>query len=519
MAPYRLPNFWKERNPRSRLTPIVSLAFHPRDIGKILIGYSEGAVTFSVKQNLPQKYFHYEVPPGAPGGESDPASSQRAQFPRLTNALWHPTGTFILTTHDDGSLVFWDPKDGRIVMARTIQDVDVNKPGTGSSTQGSAPGTFSLKEPIYRVSWCCKENPDDTGLLIAGGLPTTQLSRGLTFFDLGVTPNYQTSSWQALSNHLASPKHTMTLSTPPNAEVVNFCLIPRVSPHFAGAQDPIAVIVLLSSGELITLSFPSGHPISPTNMLHISLSFVHPFINKFALSSVDRTRWLGWRERRAQGPKFQIGGAEAKRPMKRFENRDIAQMAHADGLVRIWDVGHDDEIENPTILQVDVARAVGRFENIEITQMSLAGAAGEFSTGLKSGEVAVFKWGRNPTPGRDHPLGENDEPGRITNISHRTDPGLKEGFIALVLLDQKQGPVTALKHSDVGFVCVGYESGSIALIDLRGPALIYTAHVSDFAKLQRRSSLRKSHHASETVREWPTCIEFGILTLEDEGEN
>ncbi|KAI1019531.1 hypothetical protein LB505_000380 [Fusarium chuoi] len=36
-------------------------------------------------------------------------------------------------------------------------------------------------------------------------------------------------------------------------------------------------MVLLSSGELITLSFPSGYPISPTNQLHPSVSFVHPF--------------------------------------------------------------------------------------------------------------------------------------------------------------------------------------------------------------------------------------------------
>ncbi|KAL1953139.1 hypothetical protein VTO42DRAFT_3553 [Malbranchea cinnamomea] len=516
LTPFTLPNFWKERNPKSRIVPIVSLAFHPRDIGKLLIGYSEGAVIFSVKQNVPTKYFHYEVPRGAPGGDSDPSLAQEPRRPRLTKALWHPTGTFILTVHEDSSLVFWDPKDGRIVMARTIQDVDVNKPGSGSTTQGSAPGTFSMKEPILQIAWCCKENPDDTGILIAGGLPTTQTSRGLTFFDLGVTPNYQTSSWQALSNHLASPKRKITIPTPPKAEVVNFCLIPRSSPHFAGAQDPLAVIVLLSSGELITMSFPSGHPITPTNMLHVSLSFVHPFINKFALASVDRTRWLGWREKRAQGPQFLIGGAAAKRPMKRFENRDIVQMAHADGLVRIWDVGHDDDIENPTVLQVDVARAVGRFENVEVTQMSLAGAAGEFSVGLKSGELVVFKWGRNQTPGLDNPLGENDRPGHVMNISHRVDPGLKEGFVPLVLFDQRQGPVTALKQSDVGFICVGYESGSIAIIDLRGPSVIYTAHVSDFVKIHRRSSIRRSHSFSESVREWPTCIEFGILTLEDD---
>lgn len=518
VAPFKLPNLWRERNPRARILPIVSLQFHPRDIGTILIGYSDGAVIFSVKQNKPMKYFQYEVPKGAPGGDSDPSAAREVRWPRITKAIWHPTGTFILTAHDDSSLVFWDPKDGRVVMARTLQDIDVNKPGSASAEHGSSPGTFSLKAPIFEVTWCCKENPDDTGLLVAGGTPTTEATKGLTFIDLGPTPNYQTSSWQVLSNHIASKRQSQ-LPTPPNAEVVDFCLIPRSSPHFVGAQDPIAVMTLLSSGELVTLSFPSGYPITPTNMLHLSLSFVHPFINKFSFASVDRTRWLGWREKRAQGPHLISGGAEAKRPLKRFENRDVVLMAHADGLIRIWDTGHDDQIENPTVIQVDLARAVGKHEgNIEVTDMSLSGPAGELSVGLKSGQLVIFKWNRNQNAGRDIPTGENDEPDSMTNISHRADPGLKEGFIPLSLLDQRQGPVTALKHSDVGFVCVGFQSGNLSFIDLRGPSVIYSAHVRDFAKVNRRSSLRKSHASPDGISEWPTYVEFGVLTLEGDGE-
>ncbi|KAI2048520.1 Lethal(2) giant larvae sro7 [Ophidiomyces ophidiicola] len=519
VTPFKLPNFWKERNPRARVLPIVSLAFHPRDIGTILIGYSDGAVIFSVKQNIPVKYFQFEIPPGAPGGSPDPSSLRDVRRPRVTKAIWHPTGTFILTAHDDSSLVFWDPKDGRVVMARTLTDTNIDTPGPTPRAHSSNPDAFSLKEPILHVAWCCKgNNPDDTGLLVAGGSSTTQETKGLTFFDFGPTPNYQTSSWQLLSSHFASPKRQDKLSTPPNAEVIDFCLIPRASPHFCGWQDPIALIALLSSGELMTLSFPSGHSISPTNMLHLSLSLVHPFANKITLASVERTRWLGWKERRAQGPKLLVGGAEAKRHMKRFESRDIVQVAHGDGIVRLWDTGHDDEIENPTVLQVDLARAVGRYDNIEVSQMSLAGSAGEFSVGLKSGEVVVFRWNRNQNAGSDLPLGNNQGPGLVTDVTHRADPDLKEGFIPLILLDQRQGPVTSLKHSDVGFVCIGYQSGSIAFMDMRGPKIIHTANPSDFGKQHRRTSIMKSHSSPETVSEWATCIEFGVLTVEGDGE-
>jgi len=41
---------------------------------------------------------------------------------------------------------------------------------------------------------------------------------------------------------------------------------------------------------------------------------------------------------------------------------------------------------------------------------------------------------------------------------------------------------TTLKMSDVGFVAAGFPDGSVAVIDLRGPALIYDASIYDFGK-------------------------------------
>jgi hypothetical protein len=436
----------------------------------------------------------------------------------LTKALWHPTNTFILTIHEDTSLVFWDARDGRVVMARTLDEPNVNLRGSGSGKPGSAPGTISVKEPFFQAAWCAKENPDDTGLLLAGGRPSNERNKGLTFLDLGPTPNYQTSSWQIISKYFETPRRRINLPTPPGAEVVDFCLIPRSSPYFAGAQDPIAVIALLSSGELVSLSFPNGHPISPTNMLHVSLSFVHPFVSKMILTTVSRSNWLGLKEKRGQGPKFLVGGAETKKAMKRFEDRNVAVTAHADGIIRLWDAGHDDEIENGEVVQADLARAIARNGNAEVTQMSFSGSSGELSVGLRSGEIVVFRWGRNQNVGQEQPPGANAGPGRLTNISHRTDPNLKDGLLPLTLLEMQYGPVTALKHSDVGFICAGFEEGNLAVIDLRGPAIIYSADLHDFMKMNnKRGSIRKSRTQDKAPAEWPTSIEFGVLTLEGEG--
>lgn len=514
LTPFKIPNQWLSQNPRARLTPVVSLEFSTRDVGKILIGYPEGAVTFSFKQNIAQKYFIYEIPPNAPGG--DPAMpTSAARRPRLTDALWHPNGTFVLTVHEDTSLVLWDSKDGRKLHARTIQSTNIDEPGQSGSNEAASSGP---KEPITRIAWCAKENPDDTGIMIAGGMPASDPNKGFTFMDMGPTPNYATSSWQVLQSYFSKTRKHINLPIPPGAYANTFCLIPRTSPYFGGAHDPIAILAVLSSGELLTMSFPSGHAITPTNMLHPYLSFVHPFVNKVLLTPVSRETWLGLRESRAQGPKMVIGGAEARNPLKRYENRNIISTAHADGTIRLWDGGHDDEIENGDMIQVDLARAVGRTRNIEVSVMSLASGTGEMSVGLASGELVVFRWGNNSSYGREELPGSNQGPGRLTEITQRTDPGLKAGMLPLTLLDMQQGSVTALKHSPVGFVAAGYEGGTFVIIDLRGPALIHTAHLSDFMKSSKRGSFRRSSRGSaETPAEWPTSIEFGVMTLESEG--
>lgn len=517
LAPLRLPNFWRDRNPRARLLSIVSMQLHPRDIGQLLIGYTEGAVIYSFKQNKPIKYFQYEVPAGAPGGHADPMSQRTVRKPNLTQVFWHPTGTFVGTAYDDSTLVFWDPKDGRVVMARTLTDTHVDKPGMQPTTFGNTPGTYALKEPFSKILWCAKENPDDTGILIAGGLTTTLPEKGMTFLELGPTPVYATSTWQILTDHFEA-KRQHFLPTPPGAEVVDFCLIPRVSPHFAGAQDPIAIIALLTSGELVTLSFPSGHPISPTNQLHPSITFVHPFVTSIAVAPVERIRWLGMTEKRQQGPQILKGGAEEVRPRRRYEARNIIQMAHGDGTVRIWDAGHADELENDMALQVDMARALDRFDEINITSLNMASTTGELAVGTATGEVVIYRWGGNKLYGREAPQRTETKPGGLTDISTRAEPTLKEGLQPFVLYDMAQGPISALKISDVGFVAIGSENGVFSIIDLRGPAVIYSASIRDFIKADKRGSFVKKGSGQTSQRaDWPVVIEFGVMTLE--GDN
>ncbi|KAK1527320.1 uncharacterized protein CCOS01_07582 [Colletotrichum costaricense] len=504
---FRLPNFWKERDPNARIVGLVSISLHPRDIGQMLIAYTTGIVIYSFKQNKALKFFEYVLQPGAPGGGGQPADTVRR--PRVTHALWHPTGTFIMTAHEDGSLVFWDPKDGRIIMARTLTEMSVDQ-----STPNA--GHAGYTEPYGRIAWCCKENPDDTGLLISGGQNPESPQEGLTFIELGQTPIYATSSWQVLQDHLKG-KRQITLPTPPGAQVADFLLIPRSSPYFDGAQDPIAIMTLLTSGELLTMSFPSGYPISPTNQLHPSVSFVHPYVNKFAVQTLDRGRWMGMVETRNQGEPLLKGGAETAKPKRRYEGRTIFQIAHGDSTVRLWDAGHDDEIENPTMLQVDVARALDRYQDIDITTMNMAPNTGEFAVGTRTGELVLYRWAGNRFFGKDHHEDLPPNPGALTDISSRAEPGLKEGLQPWQLYEMMQGPITATCVSDVGFVGVGSEGGFFSVIDLRGPSVIFQISMTEFAQQSKRSSFLKGSHGNAHGKEWPVAIEFSVMTLE--GDN
>lgn len=520
-APFKIPLLWQEIEPRTRVSQIVSLQLHPRDVGTLLIGYTHGAAIYSFKANKALRFFQYEVPRGAPGGNGDPAAVHTARRPKLTQAVWHPTGTFIMTGYEDSSIVFWDTlKDGRILMARTLADTNVATPGAGSGNVG---GTMVVKEPLFKMAWCANgKDPDDTAILIAGGASSKAPQKGLCLYEMGRTPVYQTSRWEDLTAYFESPKHQRILPTPPGAEVISFCLIPRTSPHFNGAHDPIAVIAVMASGELLALTFPSGMPITPTNQLHVSLTYVHPFVKRVNIAQIGREKWLGLQERRQQGPPILRGGAESARHMRRYERRNIVQTAHADGTIRLWDPGYGDEIENDKVLQVDVGRAVGHSENVDVRQMSMAGESGELAVGMGSGELILFRWGVNRNAGRDPPPGQPNQGGALTNVTDRVESSLSEGLVPFTLLDQQDGPVTAVRMSEIGFAAAGFEGGSIAVIDLRGPAIIFNASVHEASGGHSKSGLRRKMSGMSPTAgpgsksEFATYMDFSIMTLEGE---
>jgi hypothetical protein len=221
-------------------------------------------------------------------------------------------------------------------------------------------------------------------------------------------------------------------------------------------------------------------------------------------------------ENRQQGPKLLKGGAPEIRHKRRYEARNIVQMAHGDGTVRLWDAGHMDELENDTMLQVDIARALDRYDDVNITTLSMGTSTGELAVGTASGEAVIYRWSGNKLFGRDGPQVQTVA-GGLTDISSRAEPTLKEGLQPFVLYDMGHGPISALKISEVGFVGVGSEGGRFSIIDLRGPAVIFSSALSDFIRPDKRGSfMKKGPSQIGGDSDWPVVIEFGVMTLEDD---
>ncbi|KAK6363025.1 hypothetical protein TWF730_000474 [Orbilia blumenaviensis] len=492
IAPFKIANLWREHSPKATALSVVSIALHPRDLGTLLISYLEGALLYSLKQSKITFTMKFELKPGAPGSDLDPAIIKTTRAPKLSNAIFNPSGTTVLTTYIDGCMAFWSTTDGRLLTARTLQDFDVHLPAPVMSGFGGGPAlgaAFTLREPFHKVAWCCSNNIDDTCLLVSGGNNIGMAAKGLTLIEFGVAPSNITSSWKQITEHLSNPKRQRFLPVPNNIDVVDFCMLPKTSPYHAGSHDPSGVMVLFTNGDIATLRYPDGEYMSPAAMMHPSMAMVHPKPFSMEVSPINREKWLGMVAVRDKPEAYFKGGANAKRMTRRYQDRSIAYTIHKDATVRIWDIGHNDDIENPDALEVDLGVVVGKPGLVKISAVSSSQATGEMAVGLESGEVVIYRWGRNksymgslrsPT---SPAVGMTSSPfGQLRDISSQADPTIKEGLLPLYLMDAGSGSVKTTAVSDIGFVAIGYDNGTLTVVDLRGPTVIYSIVISTVTK-------------------------------------
>ncbi|KAF9143368.1 hypothetical protein BGX30_000603 [Mortierella sp. GBA39] len=237
-VPYRIPNILPEG---SRHSLVISIKTHPTDSNQLLIAYNTGIILWNLKLKTVVRAFIYEIPPGAMGGIAvgdDPSmfGMNESRYPHVTVISWKPDGIGFVSGYDDGSFVFWDITQERPVLARTIHEIQVNVPGIKPVFERAT----SQFIPIYQLTWCLHENREDTTLIVAGGTGSIDMF-GLHLFDYPANADYR------------RPKRHQVLTM--DTDLLDFLVVPRSSPWYGGAFDPIAILVLTNRGGVRAFEF------------------------------------------------------------------------------------------------------------------------------------------------------------------------------------------------------------------------------------------------------------------------
>ncbi|SCU97148.1 LAMI_0F09054g1_1 [Lachancea mirantina] len=507
ISPVRIENLQKSHFfPKEAVSPVVSIQWNPRDFGTLLISYTKVTVIYSFVENQVKSHFIYKVPPSAPGGDST-VDLESERIPRVTQSLYHPNSLNLLTVHEDNSLVFWDANNGTLIQARTLFDTDVNVPRNFNDSSAVK------NTKIFKVAWLCQANPEYTSLLIAGGSSLEGTGcHNLTLMDLGGTPMYSVTSYEKMSNFYANPVKQKILPINNSASVIDFLTLARASPYFSGNHDPGFIVVLLENGELETLLFPSGHTTYKASLFPQSISWVRPCATKSVATAVPKKLWLGMMSSTYNKDYLLKGGAPVKKPLRVHETRSALATGHTNGSVRIWDASHG-ELDDSSVFDVNLSHVLNKATGLAVDNISFASETAELAVSVEDGDVVLFKFQTNEhfapegspivndveVNFRRFSLNTNNE--ILIDVADRAPRNVREGFMPSTAVHARKGKVSALKNSNVGFVAIAYEEGTIMVIDRRGPAVIYMGNV-------RNTSRGRSLCA--------TCFEFTILGYGDD---
>ncbi|KFH65569.1 hypothetical protein MVEG_09045 [Podila verticillata NRRL 6337] len=318
-VPYRIPNLMPEGN---RHSMVVALQAHPKDNNQLLIAYNTGVALWNLKQKTIIRVFIFEIPPGAMGGVAVDGmfNSNESRFPHVTVVAWRPDGQGVVIGYDDGCLAFFDLKVEKPVLARTIHEVNVNIPGVKPLVE-RATAQFV---PIYQITWCLNSNKEDTTLIVAGGTSSIDMY-GLHVFEFSAKPDYR------------SPRRQHTLTT--ESDILDFAVLPRESPWYNSALDPIAVLILTNKGGIQSFGFEAPHPryISPSCLQLVEPKLVLAKVYT-QISPYHYNRLVNGLSRRSPpAHRIPLKGVLVLRSDENRINRDIMVTAHSDSSIRFWE--------------------------------------------------------------------------------------------------------------------------------------------------------------------------------------
>mmetsp|Transcript_7656 Transcript_7656/g.9671 ORF Transcript_7656/g.9671 Transcript_7656/m.9671 type:complete len:1077 (+) Transcript_7656:23-3253(+) len=514
LTPFRIDNLQKKIMPKQKMSLVLGIEWHPRDIGTILITYSHCAIIYSLTTGEIKSSLIYQISREAKGfshslnisngGKKKLFGSSKEVIVPLLEAHFHPNGLHVVTVHKDNTLSFWDGNDGTLLEARNLFETNLQKPGEPIET----PINFA---PIENVRWVCSQDPELTQLVICGG--DSQQGNLIHILDFGYTLKYSLTSHEKQGQFYSQPSSgqriipiTLNNNTGSEPEYISKILpVPIDSlPYFGGNHNPSFLMMLSNIGSLYISEYSSsGEPPSDMSglILPLSLSLVEPPVISASIITVRRIDWYSILSTKASsggGASNSLllkGGApvshrNAPRPTGYDDSsRNILVTGHEGGIVRLKDISRG-EYQEDNLIQISLRDTLydnGDPNSLSIVDVSLGLQNKEMLVGMGNGDVVICKFGKINIPhtkgsssGIDYrscPVQHSNSDGKIYNIKDRVVGMFARSStflpVSLLRLDNPEH-ISCLKMSNVGFAAIGYKSGKMIVCDIsRGPAIIY----------------------------------------------
>ena len=545
-TPFRIDNLQKKLLPKQKMSPVLGIEWHPRDIGTILIAYSHCAIIYSLTAGEIKSSLVYQISREAKGfahslniangGKKKIFGSSKEVIVPLLEAHFHPNGLHVVTVHKDNTLAFWDGNDGTLLEARNLFETNLHRPGEPIET----PLNFA---PIENVRWVCSQDPELTQLIICGG--DSQQGNLIHILDFGYTLKYSLTSHEKQGQFYAQPSSgqriipiTLNRNADEQPEYISRILpVPIDSlPYFGGNHNPSYLILLSNNGSLyITEYSNSGEPPSDMSglILPLSISLIQPPVIDASIITVKRIDWYSILSTKASSgggaSNFLLlkGGApvsqrNAPRPTGYDDNsRNILITGHEGGIIRLKDISRG-EYQEDKLIQISLRDTLydnGDPNCIDIVSVSLGLQNKEMAVGMGNGDVVICKFGKVNIPpnkgsssGIDYhncPVQHSNSDAKIYNIKDRVVGTFarSSNFLPVSLLKlDNQDQISCLKMSNIGFAAIGYKSGKMVVCDIsRGPAIIYNI-----------DSIKK-HLITTESNCYITTMEFAIMEYGQDG--
>lgn len=542
ITPLRIDNLQKTVMPKEKMSPVMGLEWHPRDIGSILVCYAQCAVWYSLSSGLIKTVYALELTKGLRGFEHALKTSTRGKkklfgtpksvLSEVQEAHFHPNGLHVVTVHTDSTLTFWDANNGTLLENRSLTDINLHKEGSPVLPEESY-------APIESVKWICSEDPEVTQILITGGV--AQSANKIYTMDLGMTLKYSLTSNEKQGSFYSEPsggikqiEFNLDNRDESSFEIITeiFPLASEFMPYFSGNQNPTHLIVLSNLGGFYITKFSmleDGLKDNTLPNLPPSLSLICPPATFSSIQSIPRLYWYGilsGKNTRTKSSKLLQGGALAHldlspKVLYKFEAfRNIQITGHENGIIKLRDVsrGETPIVEDELAISVmNVLYDDGSQECKTVAMVSVGFECREILVGMHNGDVLICSYIKyqsitapknfNKDTYDSCPVQHSNGDASIYYIKDRNAfSSLFSGFLPCFLLRGNDQKITAIEMSNIGFGAVAYESGRLIVCDIsRGPAVILnTSSLSEFIMTEQKLC-------------YITSIKFTIMEFDQEG--